>query len=552
MPNIREFSNTVGGLQPDNGMEQVAARNAQHTEQAFALMGHEIGSGISALGDAYTRIKEQQDLSHGFVAFTAMQLRQTQQLQERMKTADPNDPTVAAKFLSESVDPDIEKFVDGFSTPNGRRAAIEMAGRMREEMGRTAIGMQSNLASEAVTGNLDASLANLSGKTFLDPTSRDAAFATWTAGIDAQLATHPTMSAEDAAKVREHYIEAGRKAIGGASAAGMIHSAQAVGPEAVTQVIDNLGKDPKWPEFLGGDGMERANTAALEARRAAEQDHRNQQNDAIRQDRINANKEMVGLYTSGLQRDGSWHPPADYGKKLSEIAMKYPNGVDASEVAASQAHYKTYLEDQASGRLVQDDPNTASGLWSRVAIPQGSPGALSRAEILTAGANRLLSNETTSRLMSAVEGAANDPAQRHLLQVEQDFFDSKKSLFLGQGQGFGAGSQATPDQQEQFFQFQEETRRAVAAFLAQVPDPAKAEDELFNSNSSRYLGNPQNNKFLYSAGQPASYAPGYQGPLPTPAGSSAAPAKPPAGQPAANGGKLTQDQVTSMIFPGGK
>lgn len=518
MPNIREFDNTVRGLTPDNGMEQVAARNAAHTEQAFRMMGQDIGSGVATLGDAYVRVKEQQDLSHGFAAYTAMQLKHTQDLQTAMKNADPNDPTVASKFLAENVDPDVQKFVNGMSTDNGKKWATEMGGRMREELGRTAIGMQSQLAAEAVTGNLEASLSNLSGKAFLDPASRDAAFQTWVEGLDAQLSTHPTLTAEQAAKVREHYIEAGRKEIGLSSAEGMIRAAQATGPEAVTQVMDNLSKDPKWPEFLGGEGLERANALALEAHRMATNDQRSAQENAIRVQKDAAKAELAQVYASGLRPDGTWAPPPDAGKQLLDIATKYPQGVDASEMHAMSDYVQTANEHAANHTTVQDDAGLANSLWARV----GTANAPSRAEILKLGAESKLSNYTVSHLLEAQSKVESDPAEKQLNEQTKLLFNAKKAFILGSSGGLGGGP--TPEAQERYFEFQSAIRNAISVARAQGQTPDYIVQHQLNPASPDYLGRDDRRWMqYYHTGQlPPGQAQGNR-PLPAPAASSVQP-----------------------------
>src|SRR5437879_5764013 len=90
---------------------------------ALADTGRRIGSSIADAGDAAIKYLDHQQISQGAPAFANLMAQKTQQWNETVKNADPNDPTVAAKFM-DSLESDLTKFKEhGFYTEGGQKWA---------------------------------------------------------------------------------------------------------------------------------------------------------------------------------------------------------------------------------------------------------------------------------------------------------------------------------------------------------------------------------------------------------------------------------------------
>src|SRR5437868_15548346 len=118
MPNIREFEAPKDiGLRPTEiGVDATAAAARRigtfYNQQAESLsdIGQRISSTVRDAGQVADDYVTHRDISAGAAHGTEIVANANSQWNEMARKADPNDPSVAQKFLTENLEPALEKF----------------------------------------------------------------------------------------------------------------------------------------------------------------------------------------------------------------------------------------------------------------------------------------------------------------------------------------------------------------------------------------------------------------------------------------------------------
>lgn len=264
MPNIRELNAPEGiGLRPsDTGVDATAAAARRigsfYNAAGDALndTGSRIASTIRDVGDIAVKYEDHQQISHGAATAAKLQLDLNKQWSDVAKTADPNDPSVAAKFHNEVVAPALEKFQSGFTTENSQRFAEARAEQLRLEMFHKTTADMSAMAGIAVRNNLATTATSMSNTAMLDPSSVPSLLENVDHSVAAVVGSSPTMNAVDVARVHSEVTNQMRSAIVKAGAIGAIQKAGDPEAEADKWI-------QKYPDIISG---EEAKTLAANAR----------------------------------------------------------------------------------------------------------------------------------------------------------------------------------------------------------------------------------------------------------------------------------------------
>lgn len=124
------------------------------------------------------------------------------QIIEDPKT-DPNDPTLATKFLKDQVEPAMQQLGKGVSNEGAQRYAQSRIDEIRNHFVTKTGADMSTLAGVAVSTNLDKVGNIYAGTAFNDPSTTKQGLKSYQDSIDAQIATSG-MNAEGIARLREH------------------------------------------------------------------------------------------------------------------------------------------------------------------------------------------------------------------------------------------------------------------------------------------------------------------------------------------------------------
>src|SRR5262245_31099350 len=176
MPNIKVYDQPSLGIRPSEiGIESTAAaarRGGHFFSQAageVAATGHMLGSALSYAGDVAVRYMEHREISTGAANLAALQDGTEREWNETVKQSDPNDPSVAAKYVDEQLNPRLNKFKESFMTERGRAWAEARVDRFREHMFQRTSADMSTLAKEGVAVNFARTVNHLSSTVRQDP-----------------------------------------------------------------------------------------------------------------------------------------------------------------------------------------------------------------------------------------------------------------------------------------------------------------------------------------------------------------------------------------------
>jgi hypothetical protein len=205
MPNIREFTNPIDGLHPDDRAARSAAERGRATGAAFARIGSDLGNSLATAGGVYTKIKTQQDISQGLATAAQIQDNLTTAWDVTLKNADPNDHATAEKWREEQLNPILDAWSSGFSTDEGRAWADAHAGALRQHFFEKTAADQALMAGTATVVNMQQFTTSMSNTVLQDPSSLNMALGTADMALEATIKADPNLSPATVAALRgEH------------------------------------------------------------------------------------------------------------------------------------------------------------------------------------------------------------------------------------------------------------------------------------------------------------------------------------------------------------
>jgi hypothetical protein len=366
MPNIREESAPAGlGLNPsETGIESVAGearRVGMFYNQTADLRGQEGGelnTTIRDVGQVVDADITHKQISAGAAEGAKFLAQKNDEWNEIAKNADPNDPSVQQKFLTENLEPALEQFKGGFSTEASQQWAEHFADQYRQHMFEKTSADMSALAGIAVRKNVATTVNSLSSAVASDPSSLDFALSSVDHSIGATVASSPNLSATQAAEVSAEVGLKAKESIVKSAVAGMITKNPNVD-------LDALQK--KYGQYIDGAEMKMFQRAAqTQAKANALVDKQTQV--AQRQlDELNVHKDATKTLTDNVSFDPTTGKPIVDPKFFSQaldIAKKNPNAPNAA--ATVQTMFNWGESQQGKGAKPEDDPVVKSDLMTRM------------------------------------------------------------------------------------------------------------------------------------------------------------------------------------------
>jgi len=251
VPNIHELRTTDLGLtgndRASDSRQQGSRVIGNYYNQAAddqRAVGRDLGEAIEVGGKAAVDYMDHTEISNGMARFAELQLNLTQQWDETLKGADPNDPAVAAGFRDSVVEPALEKFAGGFNTRKSQDWAMGRMASMKDHFWRKTAADQSTLAAVAVRDNIMTVANTYSTSAALDPASTKELLLQSRADLTALVESSPTLSAEHRARILE---DQGQRIASQIVKAGIV-SAINQNPDAGLK----LARDPELAKYIDG------------------------------------------------------------------------------------------------------------------------------------------------------------------------------------------------------------------------------------------------------------------------------------------------------------
>lgn len=230
MPNIRQFDAPANlGLQPTETGIDAAVQSARrigtfYNQKADALgqEGQVAASSLRDAGEAAVNFEDHREISAGTATGTQLMANALTQWNQIAKNADPNDPSVAQKYLTETLEPQIEKWTSGFNTERSQQFAQQFADNLRRDMFHKTAADMSTMAGIAVQQNARTTVNSLGTAVAADPSSLDFALSTVDHTLGHTVDSSPTLSADDAARVKTAVTQEAKETIVKSAVASMI------------------------------------------------------------------------------------------------------------------------------------------------------------------------------------------------------------------------------------------------------------------------------------------------------------------------------------------
>jgi hypothetical protein len=468
MPNIRAFETPALGLRPtETGVESRAAtarrvggfydqeasslsQLGRETEslgafegQKFKEAGSRIGSGIAAAGDAYVNFLDHQEISHGSATFAQLQDDLTTQWNNFAKNADPNDPSVAAKFRETVLQPALDKFTgDGFTTEKSQAWAQGHAAALQQHMFQKTSADMSTLAGIAVRKNLHDATTHMSNTAMNDPSSVPFLLESVDHSIGGVVGSSPTLSAVDAARVSAEVSTSTKAAIVKFGAIGAIQKSG--DPE---KTADEWIK--KYPDYIDGAEAKALAGNARQQIRARNYDYEQ-----------NRRREKEVAQDKSTERTNQYLIKQDKNNLLNYVDRTLKPETDSR---LSQQTFVGLLRDL---RAPNADPDAVmQKAWDARLTDPGKPGSMTESDF------NQFRQEVVAR--KTPEGAA----------LERD-----RSLFFKQYAGTIAGTGYDPAMgSPKLYNAEADARRMESMLRSKGLDPHLA----YDPSSEYFLGRPQ-------------------------------------------------------------
>jgi hypothetical protein len=275
---IGAFYNQAGESEKQAAQDLARAGEgvARAEERKFSAFG-DIASGGAMAGKSIAGLVQvaqdtegHQEVSHGAATASVAGATLSQKWNDVARNADPNDPTIAGKFIQEEFEPWADNFRQSFQTPTGQRFAETQIAHIRDHLLEKSYADMSDMAGRAVRDNITKMSSAWSNNALSDPSSVPFLLANAPRLIGAVVSTSPNLSPRDAAALHADVLDQAQRNIVRAGGAGILQNA--ADPEAAWKAYA-----ARYPDLI--DAQEGVHFAAV-ARGAA---HVNEQHTDARQ-----------------------------------------------------------------------------------------------------------------------------------------------------------------------------------------------------------------------------------------------------------------------------
>jgi hypothetical protein len=478
VPNIQEFESTAK-LTPDDRGTQAFAMEGRRVGAFYHQMGQDIGGGIKAAGDVVAQHQEFQEISHGTALGATLMANLHQSQEQALKDGDPNDPTVAAKWRQEVMEPQLQKFQDGFSTKAGKMWALQHTASLRQNLTEKGLADQATMAGHAAVANLNTTLNQSGATVYNDPTSGDLARGVYDQSVEALIKSSPNMSADTAAALRAHGVE-GKAQITIAQVRGMIDRNPQAGLDAVTK---GGGAIDQYLSQEQRDGLQRYGQTSIrmqtEAQKAALAAERQKQEDAGKVQASTLRTAMIGptgapqVTPQVVQAYKQF--AGQYGQYLPGEVSALGNAIEAANKAGIDRTYAT------------TNPKVFDILASGVGKPVGTPGAITPEMVDTAYAKGQLSEHDYSKFHEMIEHAGKDP---NFAETSHRVTEALASLKPSVGKTDAFGNLFAPEAAQNFYRLQSDTQNTIDNLRASGMSEQQIRADMLDPTGKHFIGNP--------------------------------------------------------------
>jgi len=413
MPNIRSFDAPNGlGLNPtETGIDatlQAARRTSQFFNQKADALGQEgqvAASTLRVAGQVAVDYEDHREISAGAATGTALMAQKLSEWNATLKTADPNDPSVAQKFLTENLEPALEQWKSGFNTEKSQQYAEQFTDQLRRDMFHKTAADMSTMAGIAVQQNARTVVNNAASAVSTDPGSLDTTLKMLDHSLGAMADSSPTLDAETGAKVKSSVLQEAKENTVKAAIVSMI----AKNPDTDLTAIEK-----KYGQYLKPGEMQMFQKAAQSQAKVNAYYDRQTQLAAKQQADLKVHTTATKIITDNVSIEPQTGAPIikpQFFHDALELARQNPDAPSAAATARTMIDWGE--SQQNKERKVVDDPATVTALSNRLFDPDNP---LTELDLMRAQTKGQLSDHTFQQLSRNVKELQNAPLKGPIYQ----------------------------------------------------------------------------------------------------------------------------------------
>lgn len=322
MPNIQGYDAPALDIRPSEiGVEATAAaarRSGAFFNQAaqdFDTLGQRVGSTIRDVGDVAVKYISHKEISQGAAEFAKLHSNLTDQWNNAVKNADPNDASVAGKFNEEVLNPALEKFKGAFTTETGQNWAESHVDALRGHMFEKSAADMSTLAGDAVAVNVRKMTNAWTNTARNDPSSVPFLLDTAASSVKGVVDSSPNLKGTNAAKVTSTILQTTKEQIVKAGALGAIE--QSADPEKAAALFAD-----RYPDYVNAHEIDQFAKAARSFKRINDSEERSARVQRDYEAKNDFNTKINDLEAKTMPQNVGDRPqlPADYWDTMRKLA----------------------------------------------------------------------------------------------------------------------------------------------------------------------------------------------------------------------------------------
>lgn len=472
--NIRELNAPELGIRPDDRAIESTASAGRRVAGFFNQVaenrndeGRRIASAVMDVGNV-----AQKFIEHREVSFKAAESAKTlanldARWNETVKNADPNDPTVAAKFREEVVEPTLEKLGgDGVITEGGVKFAESQVRSFRDHFVSKTSADMARLAGVAAKKNIETLTNQLTNAAISDPTSLKTSLGLVESSVGAMVDSSPNLKGVDAAAMKIELTLNAQKKIVQAAAIGAINA----NPEAGLKQFSSEA----YSKYISGAELKQLEAQARTVERARRVD----ENYALANQKLmkqEASDAREGQYLEKLHSDD---PREKASVSAREISRDYTLTREARERMIGIVERETKPEPAAKVSNA-----TASDLIARIRAPSGDPRRVDSLDPVYAEYEKGNLTKADLKFVRDEFTQLRTPEGARLGTAQEEFIKSVKPLIDKSNPLLGKIDQSGP---QQVYNFTMTLRRKVEEYRKAGKDP----HDLMDPSKPDYMGTP--------------------------------------------------------------
>lgn len=430
MPNITQYTNQDDQLHPSEIGAEAYAQAGRRIGSFYHQMGQDVGQATKNAGDVYQDHVTQQELTRQNASLATLQLGLSnswnQTTADAVQNGNGDNPSVAANFRAQSVEPALQSWAQGFSTKQGQAYAQQRVAEMRQHFYEKTAVDQATMTGHAAVQDSEDMINGYAGTSRIDPASSDYNIGAAKNGIEATIAAHSGMwSPEQQSMYRTEMTEKAQQQIAKGHYAGLVES----NPQQALAEL-NSGKYANYLPEGTDQSIVIAATSQIrlqtEQQKAAAMEQQRQQKAAVQE-------KLTGGVISMLGNDGSVHVTPQSIAAIRQAALM--PGADQADVKGAMEFVSAANTAGIDHKYTPSDPHVYASFASRLGIPAGMPGALTKTELVQATTAAIqgkpgLSPTDMHELSDGIDRVQNDPSAKQAQTILNKYIEDVKPAIL--------------------------------------------------------------------------------------------------------------------------